>query len=405
MINTPKNWKNIKASELFKIQGGAAFKSEDSSTEGIRWLKIANVGFNKIKWNDISFLPESFRENYKNVCLEENDIVVAMTRPLLQNRLKIAKISKEDSPCLLNQRVGRILPNNLINKEFLYQLLRTKKMAYKVESDLLGTDPPNLSIKTFNNINIPIPPLPEQRAIADILSTWDEAIEKMDKLIEAKEKRYKTILHIMLDHPKDDWKEATLEEIGEISSAGVDKNTIAGEHIVRLLNYLDVYRKDLIYSDNISHVVTAPKFKVNKCNIKKGDVFFTPTSEVNYDIAHSAVSMEDISGGVYSYHVVRLRLKPDWDLYYRAFAFKSNYFYKQAYKYCDGSGQRYVISQNSFRRMKVYVPPLEEQKFIGKTLYLLQNEIKYMKELKNKYINQKRGLMQKLLTGEWSVKV
>ncbi|MDZ7796206.1 MAG: restriction endonuclease subunit S [Candidatus Marinimicrobia bacterium] len=125
-----------------------------------------------------------------------------MTRPLLQNRLKIAQLRKNDVPCLLNQRVGRIIPNDLIDKEFLFQLLRTNRIAYKLESDLLGTDPPNLSIKSFRNINIYLPPLPEQVAITDILSTWDQAIEKMETLIEAKEKAFTVLQKEIIENQK-----------------------------------------------------------------------------------------------------------------------------------------------------------------------------------------------------------
>ncbi|MDZ7796205.1 MAG: hypothetical protein U5N56_03785 [Candidatus Marinimicrobia bacterium] len=71
MNNISVNWKIVRASSVFKIQGGAAFKSEDATTQGIRWLKIANVGFNTIKWNETSYLPKHYIGDYKNVCLNE----------------------------------------------------------------------------------------------------------------------------------------------------------------------------------------------------------------------------------------------------------------------------------------------------------------------------------------------
>ena len=70
---------------------------------------------------------------------------------------------------------------------------------------------------------------------------------------------------------------------------------------------MDVYRLERIESKDLYHQVTAPISKVSSCNIEKGDIFFTPTSEKRDDIAHSAVAWEDIQGAVYSYHVVRLR--------------------------------------------------------------------------------------------------
>ncbi|MHB9098821.1 MAG: restriction endonuclease subunit S, partial [Syntrophales bacterium] len=252
-----------------------------------------------------------------------------------------------------------------------------------------------------------LPPQKEQVAIADVLSTWDQAIEKTERLIAAKGKRFSWLLNKLISKGdvNGEWRRVTLGEIGEISSAGVDKKSHSGEVTVRLINYLDVYRRDLIYSNELSHSVTAPPAQAERCSVRKGDVFFTPSSEVPYDIGHSAVSMETIPDAVHSYHVVRFRLKEEMDLLYRAYAFKSRDFYRQAERLCDGSGQRYVISQNNFRQMEVSIPPLDQQRNIAITLNTAREEVDLLKRQANAYRQQKRGLMQRLLTGQWRVKL
>ena len=106
-----------------------------------------------------------------------------------------------------------------------------------------------------------------------------------------------------------EWETRRLGEIGEISGAGVDKKVNPNEVPVRLVNYLDVYNKTFLYSKDLTHEVSARRDQVRHCAVEKGDIFFTPTSEVPDDIGRSAVAMEEIPDGVYSYHVVRLRLK------------------------------------------------------------------------------------------------
>ena len=191
----------------------------------------------------------------------------------------------------------------------------------------------------------------------------------------------------------------SLGDVGEITSAGVDKKIRDGEQVVRLLNYLDVYRNDFIYSANLSQVVTAPALKVQRCAIKKGDVFFTPSSEIRGDIGHSAVAMEDIPDACYSYHVVSLRLKEQWDLGFRTYAFKTKNFMDQASVLCDGSGTRYVISQSKFRNMQVQVPPLSEQEAIATILSDMDNEIAALEAKLTKARQVKQGMMHNLLTG------
>ena len=101
-------------------------------------------------------------------------------------------------------------------------------------------------------------------------------------------------------------------------------------------------------------------------------------------------------GAVYSYHIVRLRPKIALDVLYSAFAFKSQSFFRQATILADGSGQRYVVSQNNFRKIRVALPPIEKQKRIACTLDAAKREIELLGRLVDLYHTQKRGLMQKL---------
>jgi restriction endonuclease S subunit len=79
------------------------------------------------------------------------------------------------------------------------------------------------------------------------------------------------------------------------------------------------------------------------------DIFFTPSSEVPNDIAKSSVAMESIINGVYSYHLVRLRMFKSLDLKFRTYMFKTNSFFKIVSKLAQGSGTRYTITLPSYR--------------------------------------------------------
>jgi len=174
----PKDWEVVKVGDICKLQGGFAFKSSDATENGVRWFKIANVGFNRVKWDVESFLPLGFEKKHPDFVLNEGDIVVAMTRPVLSGKLKICTIMKSDSGTLLNQRVGRVklIDNN--DSVYYYQSFNTKRFIDSVEGELFGTDPPNISSKLFESIKIPVPPKQERTKIAAILSEADAKIEK-----------------------------------------------------------------------------------------------------------------------------------------------------------------------------------------------------------------------------------
>jgi len=198
----------------------------------------------------------------------------------------------------------------------------------------------------------------------------------------------------------EDWDIKTLGEIGEVTGAGVDKKSNPDEQSVRLVNYVDVYNRRPITSNLLSHWVTAPANKANLCSVRKGDVFFTPTSEVREDIAVSSMALEDIPDAVYSYHLVRLRCNDEVEVAYRAHAFTAKYFLDQASVLADGSGTRYVVNLPNFRRMLVALPPRDEQRRIGTLLTDVETQIAKLSEFIDKKINIKQGAMQELLTGK-----
>ena len=254
---------------------------------------------------------------------------------------------------------------------------------------------------------MPLPPSrTEQRAIAEALSDADVRIAALEALIAKKRDLKQAAMQQLLTGKtrlpgfSGEWEVKPLGEIGEVSGAGVDKKVREGEQPVRLVNYMDAYRRTFIQSSDLNHWVTAPQHQARRCTVEKGDVFFTPSSETRDDIANSAVAMEDIPDAAYSYHVVRLRIKDHWDLQFRAYAFQTRDFLDQAQMICDGSGTRYVISLAKFRGMTVKVPEVKEQAAIAEILSDMDAELAALDAEAEKARTIKQGMMQNLLTGK-----
>ncbi len=410
----PEGWKQSEVGEHVDLLSGFAFKSSDYSQDAddIRLLRGDNIGQGQLRWRDAKRWPQGQYDAFQKYHLKIGDFVIAMDRTWVSGGLKVAEVRDQDVPSLLLQRVSRLRATDTLDQRLLRFLINSYRFEQYVKSVQTETAVPHISAQQIKEFPIPIPPLPEQRKIADILSSWDRAIEITEALLKnariQKRALMKSLLtgkHRFPEFEGQEWTDVRLGDVGTVSSAGVDKKKNPSEPEVRLLNFLDVFRREFIFDDELDHVVTAPSAKLEKCDVRKGDVFFTPSSETRDEIAIPAVAAEDMPGVCYSYHVVRYRLKEDWDLNFRAYVFQTDDFRRQAYRLGDGSGQRYVISQDNFRSMTVRVPGCEEQERIGATLKSASDEIDKLSASIEKLHTEKRALMQQLLTGKRRVLV
>lgn len=301
-----------------------------------------------------------------------------------------------------------------LNSWFLYNWLQLNKAEF--ERQAVGSTIKTIGLPYFKKLKIAVPPYSEQKKIAQILSTWDNAITTTEQLIANSQQQKKALMQQLLTGKKrllDDngvrfsgeWEEKKLGDIGEIRSAGVDKKIVDGEIPVRLLNFTDVFKRSYIYSKELNHWVTAPEAKIKNCDVKQGDVFFTPSSETQDEAGIPAVAAEDIPDACYSYHVVRFRIKEKWDLNYKAYAFTTRQFRRQIDRLADGSGQRYVVSQDAFRSIIVNYPRYDEQVAIGRVLRNCDDEIEALQGKLTALKQEKKALMQQLLTGKRRVLV
>ena len=396
----PEDWRALAIGLIANVIRGASPRPIDSPV----WFD----SHSKIGWLRISDVTDSGKFLF-DTTQNLSAAGIANSRPVKSGSLVMSICATVGRPIITRKDVcihdGFVVFDNLkADKEYLYYVLLNMEPSWSKHGQT-GSQM-NLNTGLIRSTSVPLPPLAEQRAISEALSDVDESLAALEALI-AKKRAFKQAAIQQLITGKTRlpgfcgaWKTKLLGEIGEISGAGVDKKSNPNDIPVRLVNYLDVYNKTFIYSKDLTHLVSARSDQLRRCMVKKGDVFFTPTSEVRDDIGCSAVAMEDVADGVYSYHVVRLRLRTDWDLRFRAYAFSTEDFFAQASTQCEGSGTRYVITLPKFRAMTVSFPPtVAEQRAISQTLFDIDAEISCLEQRLEKTRAIKHSMMQQLLTG------
>lgn len=273
-----------------------------------------------------------------------------------------------------------------------------------------------ISKSNIAKIKLPIPPLPEQKAIADCLSTWDKGIEKLSALIASKKEQKKGLMQglfsgelkvengelVKVEDEKlwlKGWKEVRLGDIGTFRTSSVNKKIVETETKVWLLNYMDVYKNTHITSEIKFQQTSAKGSQIESSSLKLGDILFTPSSETPDDIGHSAVVTENLENVVFSYHLVRFRVKKNLlDIDFSGHVFNKSDILNEFSRRATGS-TRYTLSLKDFNEVKIKLPELKEQKTISNVLSTADKEIELLEKKLEAFKIQKKGLMQVLLTG------
>lgn len=404
----PETWDTFALKQIISdmLQGvNTAIDKPEYVDNGIPMLKANNVIDGEVIFEGADHISCKTYSGYSDrFKAKRNDFLFSN----IGARLGTGSLLKLDVECSFAWNVMRIVPNpRKVSPEYLCFLINSPKYSQEIRSKQSGSGMGFVPKGVMQELLITLPNcLEEQQAVVEVLNDVGALIASLEKFIAKKRDLKQASMQQLLSGQTrlpgfhGEWEVKELGKLGKISGGGVDKKIRSGEPPVRLVNYMDVYRRSFIYSNELSHVVSASSEQAARCAVRQGDVFFTPSSEMPFDIAASAVAMEDIPDAAYSYHVVRLRLDEDWDLLFRAYAFKSENFLKQAARASEGSGVRYVITQGRFRQLTVRVPPNKaEQTAIAEVLSDMDAELAVLEQRLAKTRDLKQGMMQELLTG------
>ena len=261
---------------------------------------------------------------------------------------------------------------------------------------------PRLYNGTLKAIQIPTPPIDQQKRIVSILELWDTAIEKQTALIEKLTLRKRGLMQQLLTGKKrlkgfsGGWKEVRLGKIGTFfKGSGVPKDSITSEGH-KCLTYGDLYTKyDYVISNVKSYI--DDNTANNSAKIQYGDICFAGSGETKEDIGKCAAFIDGqcaYAGG----DIIVFRAE-GFNLITLSYILNSDSVIRQ--KSNLGQGHSVVhIYPYQLERITISIPSIEEQNAIASVLINADKEIELANEKLARLQEEKRGLMQVLLTGK-----
>lgn len=263
------------------------------------------------------------------------------------------------------------------HRDITHLISRQGASRYKLNKDALSKLP------------ILVPPLNEQLEIYKLFTTWDNAIEKMEALITAKEKQFEWLTQSLISIRCPNWKHYLAREL----FAGVSSKGHPDEELLSVTQDQGVVPRSMLSGRVMSPAGSTAGYKL----VEKGNFVISLRS------FQGGLEYSDYRGIVSPAYTVLSPKKKIHSGFYRHF-FKS-YIFIEKYLAVAVIGIRdgKKISSTDFDTIKIPYPDMEEQIKIALKLDAARQEINLLKDILEKYRCQKRGLMQKLLTGEWQV--
>ena len=370
-VNTPKDYE-------FRYVSLSDVDSEDFKIETTRQV--------------FSTAPSRARRIVHN-----GDILMSTVRPNLQG----FSLIKDDVKDLIASTGFAVITVNKGSNEFLFQYLFSSGISRQFYQLLVGSNYPAINSSDVRKLKIPLPPLPEQHSIAHVLGLMDSAINQNNLLIAQKELRKKWLMQNLLTGKKrlkgfeKSWKEIHIKDIARevsIKNKSDKQLTVLSctkyDGLVPSLEYFG--RK--IFSDDVSTYKVVPKnhFAYATNHIEEGSIGYQ-------DILDEAL------------------ISPMYTVFKTDSSINDNFFYrllkshKLVYQYqnrMEGSiDRRGGLRWDAFSIIKIQIPSYEEQTAIAQVLQAADKEIQLLKAKTDKLREQKKGLMQVLLTGKKRLKI
>jgi len=409
---TPEDWEVIKLGEASKeMYYGITAKAVDYDS-GLKMLRTTDIKNYTANWDNVPFCEiTEKRKDYKKYLIKRGDLIVARA-----GTVGVSVLAERDfDNVIFGSYLIKVKLKDKLFPKFVHYFFQTD-FYWRHISRAQGSTLKNINLPILKSIPLPIPPLPEQWGIAQILSTIDNAIQKSDELIAKIERLKKGLMQELLTkgigHTKfkkteigkipEEWKVARLKEVINEAKPGFASGKRDKKGIIQLrMNNITTDGR-VILDEYLK--VPIPK-NIENYLLKPGDILFNNTNSVDL-IGKTAIFRGECGFCTYSNHITRIRVKegvviPEWIMYYFIKLWSGRYFRRICVRHVGQAG----IRKDSLLNTRIPLPSPDEQKKIAKILSTVDKWLELEHKRKEKLERLKKGLMNELLTGKIRVKV
>jgi type I restriction enzyme, S subunit len=387
-------------SEFCSIKHGFAFSSSQFGTSGTH-IVVSPGNFHE---------EGGFRENGSEAryytapvpgeyVLAQNDLLVVMTEQKA-GLLGSTALIPASGRYLHNQRLGLVTGLNEaeLDRNFLYHVLNSQPVRQQISVTAGGTKVRHSSPDKILAVTFCWLPLPEQKKIAAILTSWEQAIELIGKLVAAKQQQKADLMQRLLTGKvrlpgfTEQWSSAQIEQFLTESRLAGSAGDSARKLTVKLYGKGVIPKADIRpgSSETKYYRRRAGQFIYSKLDFLNGAFGLIPPELDGYESTLDLPAFD-----------VGKEVDPRWFLYFVT----RKSFYKTGLSMANGGRKARRVNPHDFLKSEIPLPHRQEQTAIADVIGTATQEIDLLNRKLDALRRQKKGLMQQLLTGRVRVRL
>ncbi|BEB25226.1 MULTISPECIES: restriction endonuclease subunit S [Escherichia] len=411
----PKGWEKNSLDSLFEFKNGLNTEKEQYGN-GYKFVNVMDVFRNDILTESKIIgrvqVTDKQLEGYQ---LKYGDVLFNRTSETF-DEIAIAAIYLDNAIATFGGFVIRARPKgNQIDPAYSVFLFQSKSYRSQVVKLGQGAIRANIGQKDLARVCILVPPLAEQKKIAQILSTWDKAISVTEKLLTNSQQQKKALMQQLLTGKKrlldengvrfsGEWEYTIFGNLGDTYTGLTGKTKEDFGAGKPYIPYINIFKNSRIDIQNLEYVQVNDDERQSV--VKYGDIFFTTSSETPEEVGMSSVLLEEVSEVFLNSFCFGFRLNNFETLIpkYARYLFRSEHVRRQISTLGQGV-TRYNLSKRQLIKLELKLPCVEEQQKIAAVLSAADAEISTLEKKLTCLRDEKKALMQQLLTGKRRVKV
>ena len=427
----PGHWSIRRMRTMSEMRVSNVDKHTKEGELPVRLCNYVDVYKNDRITQQITFMPATASpDEIERFRLHHNDVLITKDSETWNDIGVPALVTEPSDDLISGYHLAILRPKAGIYGPYLFWALQSKPAAYQFHVEAKGVTRYGLSHNGIQSVTLPIPPPEEQAAIVRFLDHADEQIQRYiaakERLIALLEEERQALVHEAVTRGLDPnvrlkdsgvewlgdvpehWEVRRIRSITEMRVSNVDKHTKEEEIPVRLCNYTDVYKNEVIDQALEFMPATASPEEVEKFRLEEQDVLITKDSETWDDIGIPALVVEPSEDLICGYHLAILRPREEITGSFLNLALRTQGAKVQFNIQARGV-TRYGLTHNSILSVQLPLPPHQEQQAIvdylteanegiNETVARSQHQIDLMNEYRTR-------LIADVVTGQMDVRV